>query len=308
MAAVRVISYNGLMEIYQIKTFVTVAREGTIARASERLYLSQPTISGHIKAIEDTTGLTLFERTGRGMRLTSNGSRLLVKAEATLTAHRNLLEEASALKQYITGKLKIGASCESATEPLGRLLAVLSERAPGVDTEVDYFSNSKALLDTLIRGDIDGCFYIEDGEPPVNINTIEISRFGIFLAAPPGTLKHNPDTEPDWQALAQKTWIRPHAQTCCGKVSEKLFQQHNFRPKNMITIDRENVMRALIAGGVGIGLVHTDTAREACMNGEIELVCEVEKSVKVMFAYLPGQKENPLLVTVSSVLKSAVSL
>jgi len=47
---------------------VTVARKDSITRASERLYLSQPAVSAHVKAIEDTLGLKVFERTPRGIR------------------------------------------------------------------------------------------------------------------------------------------------------------------------------------------------------------------------------------------------
>ncbi|MEG1056341.1 MAG: LysR family transcriptional regulator, partial [Janthinobacterium sp.] len=53
------------MEIHHLKTFATVAREGSITRASERLFLSQPAVSAHVKAMEDYLGLTLFERTAR---------------------------------------------------------------------------------------------------------------------------------------------------------------------------------------------------------------------------------------------------
>ena len=76
------------MDFYQLKTFVTVAREGSVTRASERLHLSQPAVSAHIKALEDALGLTLFERTPRGMSLTADGRRLVVKAELALSAHR----------------------------------------------------------------------------------------------------------------------------------------------------------------------------------------------------------------------------
>lgn len=58
------------MEIYQLRTFVTIAKEGSITRASELLFLSQPAVSAHIKAMEDELGLVLFERTPRGMSLT----------------------------------------------------------------------------------------------------------------------------------------------------------------------------------------------------------------------------------------------
>ncbi|HEY1407941.1 MAG TPA: LysR family transcriptional regulator, partial [Promineifilum sp.] len=68
------------MEIYQLRTFVTVARESSITRAWELLFLSQPAVSAHIKAMEDELGLVLFDRTPRGMGLTSHGVKLLAKA------------------------------------------------------------------------------------------------------------------------------------------------------------------------------------------------------------------------------------
>ena len=51
------------MDIHQLRTFVTVAREGSITRSAELLHLSQPAVSAHIKAMEELLGLTLFERT-----------------------------------------------------------------------------------------------------------------------------------------------------------------------------------------------------------------------------------------------------
>lgn len=66
------------MDIYQLRTFVVVAREGSVTRASDVLHLSQPAVSAHIKAMEDGLGLSLFERTPRGMSLTQDGQRQLV--------------------------------------------------------------------------------------------------------------------------------------------------------------------------------------------------------------------------------------
>ena len=86
------------MDIHQLKTFVTVARERSITRSSEVLHLSQPAVSAHIKALEDTLGLALFERTPRGMSLTREGERLLAKAEQTLAAHQGLMDEATRIK------------------------------------------------------------------------------------------------------------------------------------------------------------------------------------------------------------------
>ena len=61
------------MELYHLRTFVTVAEEGHLTRASERLFTSQPAVSAHIKALEEELGVTLFDRTPRGMQLTPAG-------------------------------------------------------------------------------------------------------------------------------------------------------------------------------------------------------------------------------------------
>ena len=51
------------MELYQIKSFIAVAEEGNLTRASTRLFASQPAVSAHIKSLEEELGLNLFERT-----------------------------------------------------------------------------------------------------------------------------------------------------------------------------------------------------------------------------------------------------
>src|SRR5882724_1511214 len=107
------------MDLHQLRTFVVVAREGSITRASELLHLSQPAVSAHIKAIEDALDLTLFERTSRGMSLTPDGERLLAKAERTLGAHQELMDEAKRIKGRLTGRLRFGAGSNGNNEAIG---------------------------------------------------------------------------------------------------------------------------------------------------------------------------------------------
>ncbi len=115
------------MDIHQLKTFVTVAREGSITRASDLLFLSQPAVSAHIKAMEDTLGILLFDRTPKGMVLTHGGHRLLVKAEDVLCSHQRFLSEATRIKGILSGKLRLGVGGHASSEALGRLLCSLSE-------------------------------------------------------------------------------------------------------------------------------------------------------------------------------------
>lgn len=286
------------MDIHQIKTFLAVAREGSITRASERLYLSQPAVSAHIKAMEETLGLALFERTSRGMQLTLEGQRLLVKAERTLLAQRELIDEAARLKGSLVGSLRLGASHVDAGV-VARFLTVLAERVPEVEVSLKY-GTSLDILRGIRSGELDAGFYNEADQPAGDLATLEVSRFATYLAARPGLVPAS--SPPDWQRLAELPWILPTSTTCCGQAAEALFAKHRFRPKRIIGIDRESVTRTLIAGGVGVGLLHADSAAEAQAQGEVELLCEAQASVRVLFAHLAEPAREPLLSAVRSLL------
>lgn len=289
------------MEIYQLQTFVTVAHEGSITRASERLFLSQPAVSAHIKALEETLGLALFERTPRGMSLTSDGQRLLARAETTLAAHRELLDEAKRMKGRLTGKLRLGAGSISSTESIGRLLTVLSDRCPEVEVTLQH-GNSLEISSGIRQGTLDAGFYNMVGEPDLDLTTIEVSRFAIYLAVPPGCAAAAKPL--DWKEIEAMPWIGPSSGACCWQAAENLFQQHQIRPQRIISVDLERVTRTLIAGGVGVGLLHADDANEAQRSGEVELVYEAQKAARVLFAHRADRVHDPLLVVVSAIVRT----
>lgn len=289
------------MDLHQLKTFVAVAREGSITRASGLLHLSQPAVSAHIKAMEDTLGLSLFERTPRGMSLTPDGQRLLAKAEQTLAAHQELMAEATRTKGELTGKLRLGAGSNSNHEAIGRLLTVLAERCPGVEVALKHRS-SHEILAGIRNGSLDAGFYNEPGEPAPDLATIEVARFTIHLVAAPGLVA--PSKRPDWSTIAELPWIYPTESACCNRAAEALFASHRFRPKRIISADRQDVTRTLILSRIGVGLLHADAARDAARQGEVELLFEAETRVKVLFAHLESRAEDPVLVAASSIMRA----
>ena len=291
------------MEIYQLRTFVTVAREGSITRASELLFLSQPAVSAHIKAMEDELGLVLFERTPRGMSLTAGGTKLLAKAEQMIALHRDLVDEAKRIKGGVSGKVRLGVNRSTSAQVLGKLLAGLSETSPDLEVALDYGSSAE-ILRSIRSGALDAGFFTEDGNPDAQLETIEVDRFGVFLAAPRGWI--DDAARPDWQKLARMPWICPASNTCCGRAAESLFERNGFRPEKLVSVDQENVTRTLIAGGVGVGLLHEDTAREAEAKGEVELLGGAQQEVRLLFGHLSGRAHDPLIGALSAAVREII--
>ncbi|HEY0136738.1 MAG TPA: LysR family transcriptional regulator [Nannocystis sp.] len=288
------------MDIHQLRTFVAVAREGSITRASELLHLSQPAVSAHIKAIEDTLGLALFERTSRGMILTRDGERLLARAEGTLAAHRELMAEATRIKGQLTGQLRLGAASNLNGDAPARLLKILSDRCPEVEVVLRH-GTSVEVLTGVRNGSLDAGFYHEAGAVDHELAAIEVGRFTVCVVAPPGMVTVG---EPvDWPALAEKPWIYPTASACCGQTAEALFKIHRIRPRRILSVDREDMTRTLVAAGTGVGLLHADTCKEARARGEVELVFEAPTPVRVLFAHLASRAQDPLLTAAAAILR-----
>jgi len=288
------------VDLTQLKTFVAVAREGSITRAAEVVHLSQPAVSAHVKELEDALGLLLFERTSRGMDLTADGRRLLAKAEQTLAAHRSLLEEAARGKGELTGRLRLGAGSSTDHEAVGRLLTTMSERFPRVEVTLRHARSAEILAG--LRGDtLDAGLYNEGGEPDRDLATIELSRFKVLLVAAKGMF--DASKPPDWQALAGAAWIYPPAAACCGRAAEAFFQAHRIRPARVIGVDTQPMIRTLVASGLGVGLLHADTAEAAVRAGEVEVLCEAAAPVRVLFARLASREQDPVLSAAAAIIR-----
>lgn len=288
------------MDIHQLKTFVAVAREGTITRASEVLHLSQPAVSAHVKTIEDVLGVALFARTPKGMTLTPEGERLLVKAEQTIAAHQALLDEASRATGRVVGTLRIGAGSSSNHEAVGKLLTTLSARFPDVEVRLEH-GTSTEILAGLRRGTLDAAFYNEAGEPEADLAVTDVARFTIHVVGPPGSV---PDpARVHWTALADVPWIYPKSSTCCGRSAERLFEARGIRPARVISVDRVETTRALVAGGIGVGLLHADAAAVAIERGEVDPIVELAPPVRVLFARLVRRASDPVIAAAVAIME-----
>jgi DNA-binding transcriptional LysR family regulator len=289
------------VDLYQLKTFVTVAHVRSITRAAEVVHLSQPAVSAHIKEIEAALGLPLFQRTSRGMILTADGRRLLVKAEQTLAAHQALMEEAARSRAALTGQLRLGVANVPSHDAIGRLVTTMSERFPQVEVTLRH-ARSVELLAGLRDDLLDAAVYNEGGEAGRDLATIEVSRFKVVLAAAKGSV--DPSTPLDWEALAGAAWIYPPGAACCGRAAEGFFQTHRIRPARVIGVDTQAMIRTLVSSGLGIGLLHADTSGEAHRAGEVDLLCESPTPVRVLFAQLASRIQDPVLSAAASIIRA----
>src|SRR5436190_22121729 len=124
------------MELYQLRTFLTVAEEGHLTRAAEKLFTSQPAVSGQIRALEEELGIQLFERSAKGMMLTRSGEQLREQARKILDATRDFRQKADGQRKEVAGELILGLNNSAEILRLVPILRILTEQHPSLAYDI----------------------------------------------------------------------------------------------------------------------------------------------------------------------------
>ncbi len=139
------------MNILYLKYALVVAKTGSIVKAADRLYMAQPNLSRAIKELEGSLGISIFERTGRGMIPTPDGEKLLQYAERILT---QVDEVENMFKDGHTEHRRFSISVPRASY-IAHAIAQLSKRiVPGQKTEIVYKeTNSSRAINNVLHAD-----------------------------------------------------------------------------------------------------------------------------------------------------------
>ncbi|WPJ91338.1 LysR family transcriptional regulator [Facklamia hominis] len=108
------------MELKQIKTFITIVEWGSFSEAANQLYLSQPTVSLHIKQLENELGIELIGRTTKSHELTPHGEKFYEYAKSIMQMAYNI---ENTFSQKNNHKFTIGASSIAASYILPQLIS-----------------------------------------------------------------------------------------------------------------------------------------------------------------------------------------
>jgi DNA-binding transcriptional LysR family regulator len=258
------------MELQLLRTFVAIARSGSITRATQTLFLSQPAISAQLKALEDEVRLQLFDRTPQGMKLTSAGAALLPVAERVLGAEAQLLTEAGRLSGTIAGRVRLGlpaAAFIPTVDPgqlrLAELLRRISSKHPALVIEVQY-GTSETVKDDVRGGRLDLGIVVGpvDGE---DLARLHLKILTVYVAAPAAW--SDQIATRGWEHILQSPWVVGAEGSFCGRAA----REHARNLTRIIEVDRPGAVLELVRAGLCAGLVNEEAALEAEHTGHILL-------------------------------------
>jgi DNA-binding transcriptional LysR family regulator len=237
-------------ELRQLRYFVAIAEEGSLTRAAARLHIAQQSLSQQVRTLEAQLGVTLFERSSRGVTLTDVGAVLLREARPVLARAERAAEAVRRAARGEQGELRVGFLSTVANYFMPPVVRAFRERHPGVALHTEDLT-----IAALVTGVRDGTLDAGLSRPPLvdDLATEIVLREPVAAVLPEGhrlagraelTLADLAD-EP-WVLTPRSSWPPWHRQF------DEDFARAGFRPRVVQRGTTPQGLLALVAAGVGV--------------------------------------------------------
>lgn len=287
------------MDFTQLRTFITVAREGNLTRAAERLHLTQPAVSLQIKSLQASLNLKLLVRTSTGMSLTEDGAKLLPYAERVMASVTEFQIGAKSLNSTLSGSLSIGTILDPEFIRLGAFLKRLVESYPHLSTRLQH-GMSGGVLQQVRNGDLDVGYFL--GSPGKEFHCQVLTSFSYCVVAPQGW--KNRVAGKGWAELAKLPWIWAPPESAHNRLLTTIFSECGVTPTKVALVDQEPSMLDLVKSGVGLSLVRESIAlREGHAHGLV-IADAVTLATELSFITLAKRRNEATIEAVFSILQS----
>jgi DNA-binding transcriptional LysR family regulator len=240
------------MDLRRLRTFVTIADQGTVSRAASLLRITQPALSRQIGDLQQELGLSLFTRMGRRLVLTPEGEQLAEDCRALLGQAESLSARARSLRDGETGILRVAAAPQTIENVLPEVLRWYAEGNPGVEVKL-----SEALafdhLAMLDRGEVDLAINVaQDGDarfasyplPPLEV-----------LAAHDRSLRIGDAGLVEVHELARLPVLLPTSGFATRKLFDAGCRLAHLKPHIVIESAAPRALLALAAAGHGVAII-----------------------------------------------------
>ena len=292
------------MEIYQLRAFTTVARLGSITRASEALHVTQPAVTAQLKSLEEELGISLFDRRPGKIVLTKAGEAMLGDVDQLLALAGNVLSKARELKGKVTGTMVIGTVGDPDSLRLGSLLSTLVQVLPLLEIKTRQ-GHSEELRELVASGVVQSSFYIGP-HLPRDVLGVPLQTLYYRIAGP--FSYKDQMLSGGWQEISEMPWVGApslhHSQT----LLKDMFARQGLSPHVVVEADEASFSLSLVRSGVGLALIREDVAMAASERDEVVIWPHVRLEARLFFIYSKPFEHDPATIATLSQLRTVWEL
>jgi DNA-binding transcriptional LysR family regulator len=242
------------MTIQQIKYFLTLSNELHFWKTSEKMFISQSSLSRQIQALENELGIQLFERDKRNVKLTDAGKFLQAKWTITIKELDQFYRQAKKIDEGIAGFVSISYPGSIAFNFLPNFLEIINSNLPDLKLEL-IEPTDKTHEKLLLNYDTDIAFS-RDAIKNINIEVQKLSSEPICLVVPKNHWLTK-ESLANLKELKEEKFIISglHQTTFFASLLRNFFDTYGFEPKTIIESDFGGMILNLISRGLGISIL-----------------------------------------------------
>jgi DNA-binding transcriptional LysR family regulator len=245
------------MNLRQVEVFRVLMTNGTTARAAEILHVSQPAVSKMIQDLERSLGFDLFSRIKGRLHPTPEGQLFHREVEHVYLGLTHLRGAAARIRDFGSGELRIGCLSALSTNLLPRALKSFMSRNPNVAVTFQARMSS-TVRDLVASGQFD-LGIVADEIDQTGVAVAEFAKFRVAVALPQGhPLEHLEIIRP--QDLADVPFVALAPEDTTRAEAERAFQNANVKVRVVMETPYSTTICAMVAAGIGVGLVDPLTA------------------------------------------------
>lgn len=314
------------MDIRKLEAFYYVFKTGSFSKAGEEIFLSQPTVSTHISALEKELGVKLFDRNGRNALPTPAGRLLFARVQELFELLRKTKQEIGLLQEKVEGEVFIGASTIPATYLLPPILAAFLKEYSQVSVNLEV-GDSLQIWNKVLEGEVD--FGITGGLFEDNFLCSErILEDDLILVANPDLIKKscggrrqggvvfpvaNPDLIKksqviDLESLKNIPWVMREKGSGTRKALEQALAKRGIFVSDLkinLEVKSTEALVQYVLWGTGIGFTSRLVVQNYLQQGRLKeiKVKDLQFSRNFYLIWHPKREVFPLFLSLKEFIK-----
>jgi DNA-binding transcriptional LysR family regulator len=252
----------------QLECFLAVARLGNLSRAAAEMFLTQPTLTARLKALEEEVGDQLFVRTSRGMRLTEAGKEFVPYAERCVGSFEEGRRHLAELREASGGRLVLGASPGVGTYALPGLLERFAAAYPKVSVSVRT-GHSEDILEMTLREEVQIGLTRAMRHP--EIESLQLYEDELVLIVDPGH-RFTKKGSAELAEIGEEQLIFFDHDSSYFEQTHALFRNAGIRELRTMEVDNIEAAKRMVEHRLGVAFLPRTAVVRSVAAGNLSLI------------------------------------
>jgi len=267
----------------ELRTFISVVELKNFTKAGYHLNLSQPTVSTHIKNLENHFGVILINRSikQKNIFITEKGFKLYKRAKEIINLIDITYREISQDVHTVAGTIRIGASSTIADYILPKFLSIFCEKYPDINIEISTENTTSVCLN--VKNFILDIGLIEGNINDSSLNKDYFLKDKLSLALPYDEKSIKDHLSLEW--LEKFNWIVRENGSGTREYIDLFLSKYNIVPKNIMIVGSNYAIKESIKNKLGVSIISNFIVKPAVESKEITII-ELDNTFTRNFSYV----------------------